>query len=58
LIDVGWGLGPLSRVYRAQSLKSLGRDEEAAAEYSRVAADWADAEPECAERVAEAINPP
>jgi len=54
LIDIGWGLSRLSRLYRARSLERLGRDAEAAAEYSRVAADWSEAEPECAEKAAEA----
>ena len=56
LIDVGWGQSRLARLYRARSLEALGRSEEAAAEYSRVAADWADAEPECAELLEDGIT--
>jgi len=48
LLDVGWGLTRLGRLYRARSLERLGREEEAAAERSRVEAEWAEAEPECA----------
>jgi tRNA A-37 threonylcarbamoyl transferase component Bud32/tetratricopeptide (TPR) repeat protein len=54
LLDVGWGLSRLSRLYRARSLERLGRETEAVAEYARVVAEWADAEPEVLEKVEEA----
>jgi hypothetical protein len=54
LLDVGWGLSRLSRLYRARSLERLGRETEAVAEYARVVAEWADAEPEVLEKAEEA----
>ena len=43
-LDVGWGLMPLSRLYRARSLEALGRDEEAAEERAAVERAWGEAE--------------
>jgi tetratricopeptide (TPR) repeat protein len=53
-LDVGWGLSPLSRLYRARSLTALGRAAEARSEYAAVAKEWAEADAECAELAMEA----
>jgi tetratricopeptide (TPR) repeat protein len=54
LIDVGWGLTRLGRLYRARSLEQLALEDEAASEISIVEAEWAEAEPEVRELVEEA----